>query len=188
MVYSADLQGSWYSVLIPGGEPVEPQVRLIKNHPRVASQAEGERNDHKVSGLVRGSQGSPLYFREISTDLLWDPFTLGVPSAFSWTLNAVLLFCQGVFITWAISQCVASCFRGLTTFPYQTEREDGEQYYQSLELGEDRREPWCGSYCLYQVKRMRLLVTPQARLRWLPLVHRSPLSPGVWSCKKASRR
>ena len=76
-------QGSWYSVLIPGGEPVEPQARLIKNHPRVASQAEGERNDHEVSGLVRGSQGSPLYFREISTDLLWDPFTLGVPSAFS---------------------------------------------------------------------------------------------------------
>lgn len=83
MVYSADLQGSWYSVLIPGGEPVEPQARLIKNHPRVASQAEEERNDHEVSGLVRGSQGSPLYFREISTDLLWDPFTLGVPSAFS---------------------------------------------------------------------------------------------------------
>lgn len=87
-MYSADLQGSWHSVLIPGGEPVEPQARLIKNPPRVASQAEGERNDNGVSGLVRGSLGSPLYFREISTDLkrpTLGPFHTGVPSAFSGT-------------------------------------------------------------------------------------------------------
>ena len=67
-VDSAGLQSSRHSVPIPGGEPVEPRARLTKNHLRSASQAEGGRNYNGVSGPVRGSQGSPLYFREISTD------------------------------------------------------------------------------------------------------------------------
>ena len=155
-VYSADLQGSWHSVLIPGGEPVEPQARLIKNHPRVASQAEGERNDNGVSGLVRGSLGSPIYFREISTDLkrtssqtYFGTLSHWCSQCLFWNSDWVPSFC---FVRWSslpgLVPSVASCFRGLTTFLYQTEREDGEHYYQSPGPGEDRRKPGCGSYYL----------------------------------------
>ena len=87
MVDSTGLQGSWHSVPIPGGEPVEPRARMIKNHQRFASQAEGERNYNGVSGLVRGSQGSPHYFREISTDWKRSPSQTYFGTISPWTYS-----------------------------------------------------------------------------------------------------
>ena len=74
---------------------------------------------------------------------------MGTLGAFSGTQTELSSFC---FVRWSalpgIFPSVASCFRGLTTFLYQTERKAGGPSYQSLELGERGRQPWSGSYGL----------------------------------------